>query len=49
MAKGGKDLTVNITSLAPLGTRDFRAFLRGINTVAEYHHNVGTREVGPNQ
>jgi CxxC motif-containing protein (DUF1111 family) len=48
VAKGGKDLTVNIKSLAPLGTRDFRAFFRGINTVAEYHHNVGTREVEPN-
>lgn len=49
VAKGGKDITVNITSLAPLGTRDFRAFLRGINTVAEYHQNSGAKEIAPNQ
>ena len=26
---------------------DFRCFFRGINTPAEYHHNVATREVAP--
>ncbi|MDP7276736.1 MAG: di-heme oxidoredictase family protein [Planctomycetaceae bacterium] len=45
VAKGGKDITVNITSLTPLNRPDFRCFFRGINTVAEYHHNVATRQV----
>ena len=49
VAKGGTEITVNITSSFPLGTRDFRAFFRGLNTVAEYHHNVGATEIGPNQ
>lgn len=47
VAKGGDDLTINISSAAPLAVRDFRAFYRGANTVAEYFHNVGTEEVGP--
>ncbi len=45
VAKGGKDVIVNITSLTPLNRPDFRCFFRGINTVAEYHHNVATRQV----
>ena len=49
VAKGGKDITVNITSLAPLNNPDFRCFFRGINTVAEYHHNVAVKLVGPNR
>ena len=49
VAKGGKEITVNITSLSPLNNPDFRCFFRGINTVAEYHHNVATRRVGKNQ
>jgi CxxC motif-containing protein (DUF1111 family) len=49
VAKGGKEITVNITSLSPLNNPDFRCFFRGINTVAEYHHNVVTRPVGKNQ
>ena len=49
VAKGGKEITVNITSLSPLNNPDFRCFFRGINTVAEYHHNVATRPVGKNQ
>jgi len=49
VAKGGRDITVTITSLAPLNRPDFRCFFRGINTVAEYHHNVATKQIGPNR
>ena len=49
VAKGGSDITVNVTSLHPLGTRDFRAFFRGINTPAEYWHNVGMQPAGTNR
>jgi CxxC motif-containing protein (DUF1111 family) len=49
VAKGGKEITVNITSLSPLNNPDFRCFFRGVNTVAEYYHNVATRPVGKNQ
>lgn len=49
VAKGGSDITINTTSLTPLGTRDFRAFFRGLNTSAEYHHNVGMQPAGTNQ
>lgn len=49
VAKGGKDITINFKSLAPLNRPDFRCFFRGINTVAEYIHNVATKEVAPNR
>lgn len=49
VAKGGQELVVNITSLAPLNKPDFRCFFRGINTAAEYHHNVATRRVATNR
>ena len=49
VAKGGTGITINTQSLTPLGTRDFRAFFRGLNTSAEYHHNVGMEEVTPTQ
>ena len=49
IARGGNDITVNVTSLAPLGTRDFRVFFRGLNTSAEYFHNVGMTQSGTNQ
>ncbi len=48
VAKGGKDITVNYATLAPLGAPEFRAFYRGMNTVAEYHLNVLAPEVSPN-
>jgi CxxC motif-containing protein (DUF1111 family) len=48
VAKGGKDITVNYTTLVPLGAPEFRAFYRGINTVAEYHLNKLAPEVSPN-
>ncbi|STX28569.1 Predicted thiol oxidoreductase [Legionella beliardensis] len=40
VAKGGNRIVVNVKSLWPLSTPDFRAFYRGINTVAEYFHNA---------
>ena len=49
IAKGGDSITINTESLIPLHTRDFRAFFRGLNTVAEYFHNVGLTEVIPTQ
>lgn len=49
VAKGGKDITVNYTTLAPLGAPEFRAFFRGINTVAEYHFNHSAPLIGSNR
>jgi CxxC motif-containing protein (DUF1111 family) len=40
VAKGGTGITFNFTTDAPLNPAEFRAFYRGITTVAEYHHNV---------
>lgn len=48
VARGGKDITVNYTTQAPLGAPEFRAFYRGMNTVAEYHYNTLAPEVSPN-
>ncbi|QDU28034.1 NHL repeat protein [Anatilimnocola aggregata] len=45
VAKGGDDVTFNITSLWPLNTPDFRAFYVGKNTVAEYAHNVDSKQI----
>lgn len=45
VAKGGNDVTFNITSLWPLNTPDFRAFYVGKNTVAEYAHNVDSKQI----
>jgi CxxC motif-containing protein (DUF1111 family) len=49
VAKGGADLTVNFDTLAELGAPEFRAFYRGINTVAEYHYNALAPMVAPNR
>ena len=49
VATGGTDITINISSLTPLNKPDFRCFFRGINTVAEYHHNVAVKEISANQ
>lgn len=49
VARGGKDITVNITALTELDDPNFRCFFRGINTVAEYHHNGIAKPVGDNQ
>ena len=49
VAKGGTSITFNYTTLTPLGAPEFRAFFRGIGTVAEYHYNLLAPLVGPNQ
>jgi CxxC motif-containing protein (DUF1111 family) len=49
VAKGGSQITVNYTTLIPLSAPEFRAFFRGMNTVAEYHFNLLAPLVGPNQ
>ncbi len=49
IAMGGNSITVNTSSIIPLHTRDFRAFFRGLNTPAEYFHNVGMTQVVPTQ
>lgn len=49
VAKGGDDITVNYTTLTPLGAAEFRAFFRGIGTVAEYHYNQIAELTAPNQ
>jgi CxxC motif-containing protein (DUF1111 family) len=49
VAKGGSDVTINISSLTPLNKPNFRCFFRGVNTVAEYHHNVVAKNVGKNR
>ena len=49
VAKGGTGITFNYTTLTPLGAAEFRAFFRGLGTVAEYHHNAIAPLVGPNQ
>jgi CxxC motif-containing protein (DUF1111 family) len=48
VAKGGTTITVNYQTLWPLGAPEFRAFFRGITTVAEYNLNVSAPLIGPN-
>ncbi|MEO5912988.1 MAG: di-heme oxidoredictase family protein [Luteolibacter sp.] len=48
VAKGGTGITFNYQTLTPLGAPEFRAFFRGINTVAEYHGNYSAPLVGTN-
>ncbi len=49
VAKGGTGITFNYTTLTPLSAPEFRAFFRGIGTVAEYHGNYSAALVGPNK
>ncbi len=49
VAKGGTGITFNYTTLTPLSAPEFRAFFRGIGTVAEYHFNYLAPLVGPNR
>jgi CxxC motif-containing protein (DUF1111 family) len=46
VAKGGTDIVFNVQTQWKLGQAEFRCFYRGINTVAEYHHNVLMTQVG---
>ncbi|WP_044186440.1 di-heme oxidoredictase family protein [Hyalangium minutum] len=39
VAKGGSQITVNMHTVYPHDGTNFRAFFRGLNTVAEYFHN----------
>ena len=48
VAKGGTGITFNYQTLTPLGQPEFRAFFRGIGTVAEYHFNLLAPLAGPN-
>jgi len=48
VAKGGTSITFDYKTLTPLGQPEFRAFYRGIGTVAEYHFNLLAPLVGPN-
>lgn len=48
VAKGGNSITFNYKTLTPLGQPEFRAFYRGIGTVAEYHYNLLAPSIGPN-
>jgi CxxC motif-containing protein (DUF1111 family) len=49
VAKGGKEITITYDTLAELGAPEFRAFYRGINTVAEYHLNKLAPMIAPNR
>ena len=40
VAKGGTTVTFNYETKTPLSQPEFRAFFRGIGTVAEYHFNA---------
>lgn len=48
VAKGGKGITFNYKTLTPLSQPEFRAFYRGIGTVAEYHFNTLATLIEPN-
>ncbi len=48
VAMGGSEVVFDYVTQAPLGAAEFRAFFRGIGTVAEYHHNQIAPLVGPN-
>ena len=47
VAKGGSDITVNVTSLHPLETPDFRAFYQGQAVLSQYWFNVDMTELDP--
>ncbi|QDE68771.1 di-heme oxidoredictase family protein [Myxococcus xanthus] len=45
VAKGGNRVTVNLHTVYPYERPDFRAFFRGLGTVAEYFHNAQFTQV----
>lgn len=49
VAVGGTDITFNYETLTPLGAAEFRAFFRGLGTVAEYHFNAIAEPIGENR
>lgn len=49
VAKGGTEIIFEYTTQAPLGAAEFRAFFRGLGTVAEYHTNLLAELIAPNR
>ncbi len=49
VAKGGSGVTFTYDTLTALGAPEFRAFFRGINTVAEYNSNYSAPLIAPNR
>ena len=47
VAKGGKTVTFNMTTLTPLAIHDFRAFFEGKGTVAQYSNNMRSKQIDP--
>ena len=47
VAKGGKTVTFNMTSLAPLNGPNLRAFFEGKGTVAQYSDNMMSKTIDP--
>ncbi|MDY7230358.1 di-heme oxidoredictase family protein [Hyalangium rubrum] len=47
VAKGGTDITFNVTSLVPLETPDFRAFYLGQGVLSNYHFNADMTQLDP--
>ena len=47
VAKGGNSITVNVTSLWPLETPDFRAFYQGQTVLSQYWFNVDMTSLDP--
>jgi CxxC motif-containing protein (DUF1111 family) len=48
VAKGGTGITFNYKTFTPLSQPEFRAFYRGVGTVAEYHFNTLATLIAPN-
>lgn len=46
VARGGSQIVVNVFPQRELAEPEFRAFFRGLSSVAEYHHNVLLTRVG---
>jgi CxxC motif-containing protein (DUF1111 family) len=47
VAKGGKTVTFNMTSQAPLNGPNLRAFFEGKGTVAQYSNNMMSKQIDP--
>ncbi len=47
VAKGGKTITFNMVSLAPLNLKDLRAFYEGKFSIAQYSSNEQAKETSP--
>ncbi|MBC7973901.1 MAG: c-type cytochrome, partial [Myxococcales bacterium] len=45
VAKGGSKIVFNMRTVHPMDAPNFRAFFRGLNTVAEYFHNADFTKV----